>query len=81
MKDASDDSRVREKKAEWKLHLFESYAEYVGCDVEQLNTYGLHLWLCDNCDIEIPVCASDPQAYGPVICPECGEICYLEPLA
>ena len=81
MKDASDDSPVTEKKAESKIHLFESYAEYVGCDVEQLSTYGLHLWLCDNCDIEIPVSASDPQAYGPVICPECGEICDLEPFA
>jgi hypothetical protein len=55
--------------------LFRAYAEYIGCDVEELDTDPLDVWDCDDCDVTIPVSASDPQAYGPVLCPECGELC------
>ena len=27
---------------------------------------------------DVPVVASDPQAYGPVLCPDCGELCETE---
>lgn len=60
------------------LSKFDAYAEFVGADsinewkTRSLNSFAFHT--CSDCDIEIPVHASDPQAYGPVLCPECGEI-------
>ena len=59
---------------------FGAYADYVGYDgTEELRTYGLAVHVCDDCNVEVPVSASDPQAYGPVLCPECGNICDREP--
>lgn len=59
--------------------LFEAYREYVGVEsVESLNASTLNVWACGDCDVRVPVVASDPQAYGPVLCPECGRLCEKE---
>lgn len=55
--------------------LFEAYAEYIGCDVEEVDKTSIDLWDCENCDITIGVSVNDPHAYGPVFCPECRELC------
>lgn len=56
--------------------LFGAYADYVGkSSAADLNKRGLLVWVCDDCGITVPVVASDPQAYGPVICPKCRGIC------
>ena len=66
------------------LSKFEAYAEYVGADSidkwknRSLSSFAFHS--CSECDVEIPVHASDPQAYGPVLCPECGEVTDYTPL-
>jgi len=55
--------------------LFAAYAEYVGRDIEQLDERWLDIWDCDDCGVSVPIHAGDPQAYGPVLCPECGKLC------
>ena len=53
--------------------MFEGYADYMGYDsVDELRgRRGLEIWFCDDCDVKVPVSASDPQGYGPAFCPEC----------
>ena len=63
------------------LAQFEAYAEYIGCDtVDELSLSGLEIAFCPDCNLSIPISASDPQGYGPVMCPECGEITEFHPL-
>jgi len=54
--------------------LFEAYADYTGRPLEKFIGTDLEVWYCDDCDVKVPVVASDPQAYGPVLCPDCGQI-------
>jgi len=66
------------------LSKFQAYADYVGAGsldewkTRSLNSFAFHR--CSDCAVEIPVHASDPQAYGPVLCPECGEMTDYTPL-
>ena len=54
---------------------YEAYADYIGCDVGDLGDHPLDLWHCADCETTVPVSVSDPHAYGPVFCPQCGEMC------
>jgi hypothetical protein len=63
------------------LAQFEAYAEYIGRDsVDDLHPDGLEIAFCAGCDLSIPISVSDPQGYGPVLCPECGEVTEFYPL-
>jgi len=65
------------------LAQFKAYAEYIGVEsVDELDTDrgGLTIHVCKNCETTIPVSASDPQAYGPVLCSDCGAVTKGYPL-
>ena len=77
MGNKKNDTGESEKDFDKVLSKFQAYAEYVGkssvYDFYSLSDLNLHS--CKSCDVDIPVVASDQQAYGPVLCPICGEIC------
>jgi predicted RNA-binding Zn-ribbon protein involved in translation (DUF1610 family) len=81
---ATESSDPEQYSLDEALSKFDAYAEYVGADSinewksRSLNSFAFHT--CSDCDIEIPVHASDPQAYGPVLCPECGEMTDYTPM-
>ncbi|UXF50960.1 MAG: hypothetical protein HQRvContig03_39 [Haloquadratum phage sp.] len=57
----------------------EAYAQYLGLEsAEELSDSSLAIWVCDDCEVRVPVSVSDPYAYGPVFCPSCGQICEQE---
>jgi len=44
-------------------------------DVEEITPdHHKAIHYCTDCDVYIPLSVSDPQAYGPLMCPECGTV-------